>query len=318
MKTIIMPGNLLSPGKPDPEFEGEYEAAKKVANIFFFNLEEFISGEEILAKLPHASTEKEDIFYHGWMMNAGQYRAFYLALHDKRYRLTNVPGHHTFCNYFDSWYPHLEGLTPKSIMIHDSNLWKIVDAALDFREETKSALIIKDAVKSLKHDWYKACFIPEHATGLEMAKIIGTFLEAKLSHNDLKKPVVIRKFEDLVSVGKHAKSGMPLSHEYRTYVYKGKVLLQVPYWEVDYPEPKLNLDKEKLAHPSYFGKEPDPKFIQMLIKEIGSKCGSQLYTIDTALKTNGWWTCIEIGDGQVSMLPDRANKDEFFKKLVEG
>ncbi len=300
MKTIILPGHPIETNKPDPEFEKEYESAKKFGKVFFFNLEEFAFDNELLAKLSAAETPKEDIFYHGWMMNAGQYRAFYLALQDKGYRLTNVPGHHTFCNYFDSWYPHLEGLTPKSIMVHDSNLWKIVDAALDFREETKSALIIKDAVKSLKHDWFKACFIPVHANGIEVAKIIGTFLEAKLTHFDLKKPIVIRKFEDLVSVGKHPKSGMPLSHEYRTYVYKGQVLLQAPYWEVDYPTKA----------------EPDPKFIQMLIKEIGSKCGSQLYTIDTALKKDGWWTCIEIGDGQVSMLPDRADKDEFFKKLL--
>lgn len=300
MKTIILPGHPFLNNRPDPEFEKEYDSAKKFGRVFFFNLEEFATGEELLAKLPVAENPKEDIFYHGWMMNAGQYRAFYLALQDKGYRLTNVPGHHTFANYFDSWYPHLQGLTPKSIMVNSSNLWTIVDAALDFRLETKSALIIKDAVKFLKHDWYKACFIPEHANGLEMAKIIGTFLEAKMSHADLKKPVVIRQFEDLVSVGKHPKSGMPMAHEYRTYVYKGEVLLQAPYWDVDYPT-KV---------------EPDPKFIQMLIKEIGSKCGSQLYTIDTALKTDGWWTVIEIGDGQVSMLPDRADKDEFFKKLL--
>lgn len=314
MKTIILPGHPFQKNAPDPEFEKEYESAKKFGRVFFFNLEEFLVYDKpILARLPEAESPKEDIFYHGWMMNAGQYRSFYLALQDKGYRLTNVPGHHTFCNYFDSWYPHLEGLTPKSIMVNDSNLWKIVDAALDFREETKSALIIKDAVKSLKHDWYKACFIPQHVNGLEMAKIIGTFLEAKTSHHDLKKPVVIRKFEDLVSVGKHAKSGMPLSHEYRTYIYKGEVLLQAPYWDVDYPEP-TDLFKKTTA--TYKGIEPDPKFIQMLIKEIGSKCGSQLYTIDTALKTDGWWTVIEIGDGQVSMLPDRANKDEFFSKLL--
>lgn len=300
MKTIILPGHPAQANKPDPEFEKEYEAVIKFGKVFFFNLEEFISGSEILSKLSPSENPKEDIFYHGWMMNSEQYRKFFLTLEKKGYRLTNVPGHHTFCNYFDHWYPHLEGLTPKSIMVHDSNLWTVVDAALDFKNEMKSALIIKDAVKSLKHDWYKACFIPEHANGIEMAKIIGTFLEAKTSHNDLKKPVVIRKFESLEPVGKHAKSGMPLSHEYRTYVYKGKVLLQTQYWEVDYPK-KL---------------EPDPKFIETLIKEVGSKCGSKLFTIDTALKTDGQWTCIEIGDGQVSMLPDRADKEEFFKKLL--
>ena len=246
-------------------------------------------------------------------MNSEQYRRFYLTLESKGYRLTNAPGHHTFCNYFDRWYPHIEGLTPKSVTVHDSNLRTVLDAAMALQKETNSALIIKDAVKSLKHDWHEACFIPRGANPLQMAKVIGTFIETKQSYNDLQLPVVIRKFENLVPIGTHPRSKMPLTHEYRTYVYKGEVLLQAPYWDVDYPEPKPT---NVTSLPGYSGKEPDPKFIQCLIKEITSKCGTQLFTIDTALKEDGWWTCIEVGDGQVSMLPDRANKDEFFSKLL--
>lgn len=314
MKTIILPGHPFEKNKPDPAFEKEYESAKKFGRVFFFNLEEFAKNTEILTRLPCSENPKEDIFYHGWMMNSEQYRRFFLTLESKGYRLTNVPGHHTAYNYFTGWYPALEGLTPESVMIHDTEVRPVLDAALSLQKKTKSALIIKDAVKSLKHDWYKACFIPENANPFEMAKIIGTFLATKKEYNDLQLPVVIRKFEKLVSIGNHPKSGMPISHEYRTYVYKGKVLLQAPYWEVDYPEPQIKPDP--YHPPSYHGKEPDPAFIRCLIKELMARCPSNLFTIDTALKENGWWTCIEAGDGQVSMLPDRANKDEFFSKLL--
>jgi hypothetical protein len=114
-------------------------------------------------------------------------------------------------------------------------------------------------------------------------------------------PVVIRQFEQLVSIGKHPLSGTPISHEYRTYVYKDRVILQAPYWDmVDY-----NLEQE-----------PPKEFIQTLIDKLMVRCPSNLFTIDTALKQDGQWTCIEVGDGQVSSLPVKANKDEFFSKLL--
>jgi hypothetical protein len=133
-----------------------------------------------------------------------------------------------------------------------------------------------------------------------MAKIITTFLKIKKEYNDLKLPVVLRKFEKLASVGTHSKSGMPLSHEYRTFVYKGQVILQAPYWDSDYKTDQ----------------EPPPEFMKTLIDGLMFQCPSQLFTIDSALKQDGQWTCIEVGDGQVSSLPVGANKDEFFSKLL--
>ena len=299
MKTIIMPGDYFNPKNPDSSFEEEYNSAKKFGNVFLFRLEEFIEGD-ILKRLPQSESPKEKIFYHGWMMSAEQYRKFYLTLEGKGYRLTNPPAHHTAFNYFNGWYSAIEGLTPKSVMVYDDNVRAVLDAAMALQKETKSALIIKDAVKSLKHDWLKACFIPEGADALYMAKVIATFLMTKKEYNDLKLPVVIRQFEKLVSLGAHPKSGMPISHEYRTYVHNGKVLLQAPYWETAYQEDE----------------EPPAEFIQSLIDKLMAQTPCKLFTIDTALRQDGEWICIEVGDGQVSSLPDQANKDEFFSKLL--
>jgi hypothetical protein len=299
MKTIIMPGDPFDKKKPDSSFEAEYNSVKKFGNVFFFNLEEFLEGD-ILSKLPPSPNPIEEIFYHGWMMNWAQYNRFDLELRRKGYQLTNSPEQYIAYHHFNNWYPAIEGLTPKSVMVNNTAVRPVLDAALALRKETNSALIIKDAVKSLKHDWFEACFIPADAEPFAMAKVIANFMETKKSYNDLKLPVVLRQFEKLVSVGKHSKSKMPISHEYRTYVYKGKVLLQTPYWDAEYPNSNL---------------EPDPEFINIIMSRL-SKSSSNLFTIDTALKVDGEWTCIEVGDGQVSSLPDQANKDEFFSKLL--
>lgn len=280
-------------------FEAEYNSAKKFGNVFLLDFEEFVEGN-LLKKLPQASLLGEEIYYHGWMMNSEQYRLFYTALETKGYRLTNSVREYVTHHYFDGWYQSIEGLTPKSEMVYDDNLRAILDVALALQKETNSALIIKDAVKSLKHDWFEACFIPEGAHPLEMAKVIGNFLAIKKEYNDLKLPVVIRQFEKLVSMGNHSKSKMPISHEYRTYVYKGEVLFQTPYWDTKYKKVQ----------------EPPQEFIQSLIDKLMVSCPSELFTIDTALKQNSSWICIEVGDGQVSALPDKANKDEFFSKLL--
>lgn len=299
MKTIIMPGDFFDKKNPDSMFEAEYNSAKKFGNVFLFSHEEFLEGE-ILKKLPKANVTGEEIYYHGWMMDAAQYNKFYATLWDKDYRLTNDPYTYTHRHYFEGWYQSIEGLTPQSVMIENDELRPILDVILKFQSETNSALIIKDAVKSLKHDWLQACFIPEGASPIEIAKVIGNFLSIKKEYNDLKLPVVIRKFEKLVSIGTHPKSGMPISHEYRAYVYKGEVILQAPYWDSGYKAEQ----------------EPPQEFMKTLIDKLMFQCPSQLFTIDTALKQDGQWTCIEVGDGQVSSLPDNADKDKFFSKLL--
>lgn len=294
-----MPCEPFNNKQPEPMFETEYNSAKKFGNVFLFDFEEFV--ESLLIKnIPNSKSILEPIFYHGWMMDKILYNKFYFALERKGYQLTNDPYYYSSYHYFDGWYSSIENLTPKSAVVYTDNLSIILNTTLALQKETGSALIIKDAVKSLKHDWFDACFIPEDANPIEMEKVIGNFLAIKKEYNDLKLPVVIRQFEKLVSIGEHTKSGMPISHEYRTYVYKGEVLFQTPYWDTKYNKVQ----------------EPPREFIQSLIDKLMVSCPSALFTIDTALKQDGNWTCIEVGDGQVSSLPDNANKDEFFSKLL--
>jgi hypothetical protein len=120
--------------------------------------------------------------------------------------------------------------------------------------------------------------------------------------NDFQGNLVVRKFVDLKKIGTHNKSSMPLTQEYRSYIVNGKLLSTYKYWE------QGNCGTET----------PPEEFILKIAERIVKGTNSKLFTIDTAQLESGEWTCIEVGDGQVSALPEHEDKETFFKKLVEA
>jgi len=112
--------------------------------------------------------------------------------------------------------------------------------------------------------------------------------------------IVLRKFEQLEKLCNHPRSNMPLSIEYRSFVFNGKIISTSPYWE--YGEDKI---------------DPPLDFIQNIADRVFIVTKSSLFTVDCVLKKDGSWICIEVGDGQVSALPDRANKKEFYSNLLK-
>lgn len=71
--------------------------------------------------------------------------------------------------------------------------------------------------------WYDACFTNNIADKKNAERIIKNFVERQGS--DLVGGVVLRQFEKLKSIGFHEKSGMPISEEYRVFVFAGRVMI---------------------------------------------------------------------------------------------
>ena len=90
-------------------------------------------------------------------------------------------------------------------------------------------VIIKDFVKSRKHEWADACFIPSEADRDAVERVVGRFLE--LQGDDLNEGLVFREFVEFRPVGFHPKSGMPLTEEYRIFWIDGQPMYWSPYWE---------------------------------------------------------------------------------------
>ena len=78
-----------------------------------------------------------------------------------------------------------------------------------------AAVVVKDFVKSRKHEWAEACFIPSASDRAAVERVVRRFLE--LQGDDLSEGLVFREFADFEPLGRHPKSGMPLTKEFRLF-----------------------------------------------------------------------------------------------------
>lgn len=88
---------------------------------------------------------------------------------------------------------------------------------------------------------------------------------------------------------------MPLTLEYRLFVFNGNVISISPYWDAEYES------------------EPPPTATFM---PILTKVQSPFFSCDIARRTSGEWTIVELGDGQVAGLPDRCDARTFYRSLA--
>jgi hypothetical protein len=158
-----------------------------------------------------------------------------------------------------------------------------------------SPIIVKDFVKSRKHEWVAACFIPSAADRQAVETVVGRFLE--LQGEDLNEGLVFRAFVEFEPIGAHPRSGMPMTEEYRIFWLDGTPIFWAPYWaECD------NRD----ARP------PIERF-----SEVAAAVRSRFFTMDVARRRGGEWMIVELGDGQVSGLPRQSDAGRFYESLCE-
>lgn len=155
-------------------------------------------------------------------------------------------------------------------------------------------VIIKDYVKSEKHYWNEACFIPDASNTEHARRVIDRFLE--LRGESLAGGLVFREFLDLDPIGPHPQSGMPQFVEFRLFFLDLKLVTCTPYWDeqISTIAPPLH-EFEELA-----------KHIQ-----------SRFFTMDIARLKTGRWVVIELGDAQVAGLPAHLDPSTFYTRIIE-
>lgn len=281
---------------PHPMWSEEMSVASKEGEVYLLDHDELVSGniKWALRKIPLSEKdENEKIIYHGWMLTPKDYFNLYEGLIDKGYQLINTPKQYLACHHLANWVKLLKGFTPKTEIVSAN----IEDAVKVLPTFGTSSLVIKDFVSSQKHNWHEACFIPDASDTTQARKIISKFFELQNEVDGIQGGIVLREFIPLRSIGNHPKSGMPLSQEFRAFVLNGKVVSNSKYWE----------------YGNYSNDLPPEKFLQKIVKIISEH--SNFFTIDLAQTSSGDWVCIEVGDGQVSSLPDLADKVSFYKNL---
>ncbi len=149
------------------------------------------------------------------------------------------------------------------------------------------AAIVKDFVKSRKHEWHEACFIPD-VTDIANATTVVARMVA-LQEESLNGGIVLRRFENY------------RQHNGRT--------VEARVWWVD------GVAALVTAHPDTPQHVPQPDLTA--IAPLVVALGCPFVTTDLAQHVDGRWRVVEVGDGQVSDLPTGTDPTPLFERLAE-
>lgn len=278
----------LFPRKVDEDYEEEYRTAGRNHPCALFSYEDLESGKLSL----YGQTISGLTIYRGWMMEPALYRNFYSLLEERGIILVNTPEEYGRYHLLPGWYDDFKDETPETVWTLGNDMEDI----FQITENLEGSYIIKDYVKSRKHEWYDACFIQDIRNKNAAGKIIRNFIQRQGS--SLVGGVVLRKFEKLKQIGFHEQSGMPLSEEYRVFIYAGKILAMDNYWT---EKSVVSISDEEYRW----------------IASVAARIKSNFVTVDIARKEDGSLMVMELGDGQVSGL-QQLGADVFYRGFGEG
>lgn len=272
----------LAPQEADGDYALEYQAASKEHDCALFSYDAMQEGMLSLfgSKITGLTV------YRGWMMKPELYASFYEKLLKKGIVLINTPDEYRKYHLLPWWYENFQKDTAFTLWEDKGTL----ESALSLTKGLEGSYIVKDYVKSRKHEWHDACFIRNIANQTNAETIIRNFIERQGS--ELVGGIVLRKFEKLRSMGYHEKSGMPLSEEYRAFILSGKVRILDDYWAADQ---NAGLTAEEYDW----------------VEHIAERIKSSFVTIDLARREDGKLIVIELGDGQVSGIQQIAPSDFY-------
>jgi hypothetical protein len=288
----------LNPRQPDEAYRAEVAAAERLGIPFRLVDHDALVHDSDPARAVRRVTQRPDSglgVYRGWMLTPQQYRLMYEALETKGVRLLNDPAAYRHCHHLPESYPAIEPHTPRSAWIKTTGDVSTDEIMGLLRPFGSAPVVVKDYVKSRKHEWAEACFIPSAADRAAVERVVRRFLE--LQGDDLSEGLVFREFVEFEPLGRHPRSGMPLTKEFRLFFLDGQPVFWTPYWEEG----------------DYAGLTPPVE----RFAAVAGGVRSRFFTMDVAQRRDGDWMIVELGDAQVAGLPDHADVDGFYKALWE-
>lgn len=286
-----------NPRAPEPAFAREVEAARKLGIEFdLIDHDALVTGHRDVVASRLRTLAAEDLaVFRGWMMKPSQYEQLHDLLLERGRRLINTPEHYRYCHHLPESYAAIAEHTPRTVWLRGTGVPSMGDLMRLLAPFGDQPVIVKDFVKSQKHAWAEACFIPKASDQAQVEHVVRRFIE--LQGSDLNEGLVFREFVELERVGVHPKSGMPLSREFRQFFVDGRPALGFKYWD----------------EADYSGESASPEWL----RSVAAKVQSRFFTMDIARRTNGEWLIVELGDGQVAGLPEAADPLSLFGSLRE-
>lgn len=287
------------PNKPDTIYEREVQAAVSAGLKYeLVNFEALVDKHDVVAAVKRIKTNatREVGIYRGWMLTPQQYTQLYNALGERGLVMINTPDQYKHCHYLPESYGVIKTHTPRTVFLrYDENFTidRVMEILTEFGDK---AVILKDYVKSRKHEWNEACYIPSASDRKVVEKVLNRFLD--LQGHEVNEGFVFREFIEFQPLATHSKSGMPLTKEFRLFFIEGKLLHTLEYWEE-----------------GNYGEIKPPS---NLFDDVAKRVSSHFFTMDVAQRINGEWMIVELGDAQVAGLPENADITKFYESLREA
>ncbi|GAA3399113.1 ATP-grasp domain-containing protein [Streptomyces roseoviridis] len=288
---LLFPSDPLRPHRPDPHYAAEARRAGELgATHAVVDHDALLAGHarEAVRRVP---ADGGPLWYRGWMLPPTAYTALQAALAARGRTLLTPPAAYRRAHELPGWYATFAAVTPHSAWIPGGGMPG--DTELERAAEElggRGPAIVKDYVKSRKHEWTRACFVPDLADTEGLRRVVGRFVE--LQGDDLAGGVVLRRFEQYV------RGADGRAEEARVWWIDGEPVLVGPH--PDTPD----------VRPA-----PDLSAVRPLVAALGCR----FVTTDLArLAATGAWRVVEVGDGQVSDLPGGTDPAALLAALPGG
>ncbi|WP_371481423.1 ATP-grasp domain-containing protein [Kitasatospora sp. NBC_00315] len=293
---MLFPADPLTLRRPDPHFAGEARRWRELGGEYaLIDHDALLAGEgsEALRRVPVGIGP---LWYRGWMIPTSAYERLASALDARGGGLLTTPAGYASAHELPGWYPAFDGATPTSV-------WLPVDlspgapgpapahgalAAAAARLGGGGPAIVKDYVKSRKHEWAEACFVPDLGDLPALERVVARFVE--LQAEFLAGGVVLRRFEE------YTRTEDGRANEARVWWLDGEPVLVGPHPDTPDLTP-----------------EPDLSEVRPLVRALGCR----FVTTDLAHRADGsGWRVVEVGDGQVSGLPSSVDATVLLSSLA--
>ncbi|WP_414166777.1 ATP-grasp domain-containing protein [Streptoverticillium reticulum] len=281
---IIFCRDPLAPRRVDPHFADEAQAARGLGlQVALLDHDALLTGD-VRGALAGVPRDAGAAWYRGWMIPVDRWDALDAALADRGVTLLTSAEQYRRAHELPGWYGTFAEATPRSAWCATAP--GRVPAAAELAE-CAAVLgpgpgIVKDFVKSRKHEWDEACYVPDLADTGRLAAVVARFVE--LQEEFLAGGVVLRAFERFADTG------------------------EARVWWVD------GVPVVTTAHPDTPDRLPGPELAGVAPLVAALDC--RFVTTDLALREDGAWRVVEVGDGQVGDWPAGTAPEPLLRALA--
>jgi hypothetical protein len=277
---LLVPANPLRPRRPDEHFATEAAAARDAGfDVVLVDHDALTRAGDPDRAVASVSGGGAAV-YRGWMLRSEQYSAFAEVLADRGVSLRTSAEQYRRAHELPGWYSALAAVTPRSV-------WTTGADRADFdrarAELGAGPAVLRDYTKSMKHYWHEAAFIPELDDGAAAWTVASRF--RRLREDDFVGGFVLRSFERFTSA------------EVRTWWVDGVCVLVGPHPDTPNDTPSTEVDLAPVA-------------------PLIAALGLPFVTVDLALRADGVWRVVELGDGQVSDRPATIEPEAMITALL--